>query len=265
MIREIEMEKIMLARDRDGHLLNPRGEGFTSVDLQESFSVSGQQEEIEVLELADGTFLLLDGHRRVQAASALGWKTIRALIKDIGMVTDEAVLLRMLTSDMHVSFKPTQLAEGIRRLMLGRKWSVERVAKLRGMKVEKVRLYLDLLEAPQSVRDRVDGGEMSLSAFAALRDKPVEIQEKAAALDKPTRSAVTRLARQEAGRDANAGQMADLLAQMAAEDHQAVRRFYEISAEIEAEWFELSLPEQEGILERLARLNAFMEEACVSV
>lgn len=259
MILNIFLEELVVARDSDGKVLNPRGSNFTSTDLQESMKISGQHDEVKVVQLAEGEFLLLDGHRRLQAATALGWKSLRATVEDIGQVSDATILERMLAADLKQPFKPSQLALGMKRLMLHKKWPLERVAALRGLKVDKARLYLDLLSAPESVQQRVDSGEMSLSAFETLRNQPQSVQEAAAALPAPTKAAVRSTIRKEAGRAASVGQMVDLLSQTDAAQHTLIQALREASHAIQRGWYQMLPHEQEAVALILSDLREYVE------
>lgn len=255
---DLQLELIDLAVDDSGPL-NPRGRIGDTTDLQESMRIAGQDRPIEVYAVGD-RFIVIDGHRRITAARALGWKTIRAVIKEtVEQIDPVAALVHMLASNVRENFKPSQLGRAIQKLALDKRWGLERSAKLCGLEIDRAQLLVDLVSAPETVQRRVDAGEMSLSAWKVLRDKPPATQEKAANLPKPTVAAV----RQSMRETKSAGVLAGMLDQMNAE-HTLVAQFNEAKSRLMAEWFALSSSEQARVTTLIEGLYSFthpVEEA----
>lgn len=167
-------------------VLNPRGKFFETARLQKDMSMNGQRRDAHVLEV-DGKFYLIDGHRRLTAAEALGWKTLRCEIETLPVLPGiEKLVQMMMTADNnHELLRPTQKARGW-KVMVSAGMSAAQCASTHGLKTEVVLLHLELLDAPESVQIRVDTGELSLSAWKKLRNQPKEVQEKVGTLEKPT-------------------------------------------------------------------------------
>ncbi len=249
---QIPLDQIRFARDDTGALLNPRGEIHDTTGLQDSVQIAGQEEPIEVFEDGDG-YVVIDGHRRVVMARALGWKTIQAEIKEKPASSSD-LLARMLTSYVREDLKPTARGRAMRRLATEKGWGIERVAKLCGLKVDVAQLYVDLTAAPEAVQRRVDMGDMSLSAFKALRDKPREVQERAASLDRPTVAACKRVAKA----DASKGILTDLLDQMQVE-HNLAADLGALRTRVMSEWHSLSAGERARIQGLIESLHDFVQ------
>jgi ParB/RepB/Spo0J family partition protein len=253
---KLALDLVRFARDEEGDLLNPRGAITDTTDLQESMSIAGQQDSIRVYE-QDDHYIVIDGHRRVTAARALGWDEIEA---EVQTQDDENLLAKMLASNVRRDFKPTALGHAIKRLTLDQRWPLERTAKLCGLKVDVAMLYVDLTQAPEAVQRRVDSGEMSLTAFKALRDKPVETQEKAAALPKPTVQAV----KQAIKADSSAGILSDMLDQMAVENS-LVADLNGFRIRLMAQWHSLSTGEKTRAHTIIEGLHQFVLETDYAV
>lgn len=202
----LPLSKVKFMRDSFGNLLNPRGEVGDTTGLQSSLEQDGQEEAITVWDLGEGFYGVCSGHRRTVAMRALGCSEILAEIKPMPL-SEAGMIAAMLAANVNAPVKPTMLGHSFKRIMLEKYWTVERVAALMGYKVEDVRLHLDLICASASVQLAVDAGRMSLSAFRELKNKPAVVQDKAAALDRPTVQKVRDLARKEAAPDSQAQPM----------------------------------------------------------
>jgi ParB/RepB/Spo0J family partition protein len=183
-MERIPLSLIEFLRDADGTLVNPRGPIRDTTDLQFSMTLLGQKDPIKGF-WRDGKFWVIDGHRRVTAARALGWTHIDADV-ETAPATASDLIVRMLAADVREKLSPLARARSYRKLLEDVDWSIERLAKACGVKVDEIELHIAILSAPESVQRRIESGEMSLSAFKALRDQPVAVQEKAAALPKPS-------------------------------------------------------------------------------
>jgi ParB/RepB/Spo0J family partition protein len=253
---KLRLDLIRFAEDESGDLLNPRGRITDTTDLQESMGIAGQQDAICIYE-ADGYYIVVDGHRRVTAARALGWQTIDAVIQQRD---DENLLAKMLASNVRRDFKPTALGRAIKKLTLDNRWPIERTAKLCGLKIDVAMLYVDLTCAPDPVQRRVDAGEMSITAFKALRDKPREIQEKAASLPKPTVQAVKQTIKQ----DSSAGILTDLLDKMEAENTLAADLNI-LRTRLMAQWHTFGTAEKTRVQAIVDNIHQFITEANYAV
>lgn len=167
-----------------------------STKMQRMLSESGQTTPILVYKSSDGPgltrFRVVDGNVRVAAAQAIGWMTIRAEIQPKPGDSTE-LLARRLAANAKSGRKATHLATDFKTLR-ERGLPLVKIGALVGISPAEVSLYIDLLDAPTSVQDRVNSGDISIWGWKFLRDKPREFQEKAAGIEKPSVRALQRLA-----------------------------------------------------------------------
>ena len=248
---QIALKKIAFFKKGSGAVLNPRGEVTDTTDLQASMRIGGQRTAIKVHALPDGTYGVVHGHRRTVAARALDWEFIDADIVDPGL----DVLADMLACNVHEDVKPSRLGKALQELAVERKYTLERAAMVAGLKVDKAQLLIDLTIAPESVQRRVDSGEMSLSAWKALRDKPVAVQEQCAAMPKPTVTAVKQAVKQ----DARSGVLTDMLDSLNAENVLA-RDLNVVMMRLRAGWHGLSQGEKLRVQAIIEGFQEFIQE-----
>ncbi len=252
-MNHIPLTQIQFARNGDQTLVNPRGRIVNTTDLQASFTQVGQQEPIRVVEV-DGKYLVIDGHRRVAAARALKWELIKAEVEK----SDHDLLVKMLASNVRKNFTPLQLGKAIRRMVVEKQWPVEKVARLCGLKVGKAQLYNDLLDAPEAVQKRVDKGEMSLSAWQTLRDKPTPVQEQAAKLEKPTVRAVRKAVREAAGEQKSQGVLTGMLEKLNPEKS-LVSELNGVKRRLQSEWHGMASSEKQRIQHLVEEMAGFVK------
>lgn len=252
----LNLDEAEFVRRSDGTLLNPRKRIRDTTDLQNSMATPdiGQVDAILVMK-HDGKWYVKDGHRRVIAARAMGWTKIKA--EPVAWVDDQVDLLaEMLASRTRQDLLPSELGEAIREVALTPKYGIERAAALNGISIEEAQLYVDLIDAPEKLRKRVDSGEMSLSAWKAVRDKPKALQEAAANLDKPTVAKTKELLRQ----DKLAGYTDDMLNALDAENR-FITDFNKLCADIMSRWSGMSSNERNRLTAKVESLYRFVGTA----
>jgi ParB family chromosome partitioning protein len=105
---------------------NPRQQ-LTGIDeLAASLQAHGLVQPIVVRRAADG-YQLVAGHRRLQAARALGWSEIQAVIR--GESEDDAYILTLIENLQRQDLTAAEEAEALGVLIRERNWSVRRVAE----------------------------------------------------------------------------------------------------------------------------------------
>lgn len=82
-------------------------------DLAASIRVTGVLQPLMVNDLA-GTYVVTDGHRRLEAARRVGRAHLPCLVSTDS--NDVTVLLTMIASAMHQQLSPIELARAFRRL-----------------------------------------------------------------------------------------------------------------------------------------------------
>lgn len=141
-------------------------------ELQQSLSTHGMLQPVTVRTSQAGRgYELIAGERRFRAATALGWKDIPALVKDV----DDSTLLALALIEnlQRADLNPIEEAEGYKRLIADFGMTQMQVAELVGKNRSTVANLLRLLDLPQSVRDLVQSGQLTaghVRALLALKD-----------------------------------------------------------------------------------------------
>ena len=174
----IRLDEIVVAKDTEGHGLNPRGEHLDTTELQQSMSDPrvGQIEPIVVAHSLGDEYLLLSGHRRVVAARALGWKDIEAVVKELPDTAPNTLRAAMLAAHASEAHDPLRVAGAIRAMLLDG-WDKLAVSRVMACQPQKIDILLALTDAPKSVQDQVAHGAMTLTAYGALYARPADVQE----------------------------------------------------------------------------------------
>ena len=142
-------------------------------ELQQSLTTHGMLQPITVrMSPTTRGYELIAGERRFRAATALGWKEIPALVKDV----DDSTLLALALIEnlQRADLNPIEEAEGYRRLTTDFAMSQAEVAELVGKNRSTVANLLRLLDLPQAVREMVQKGQLTtghVRALLALKDE----------------------------------------------------------------------------------------------
>src|SRR5512133_1613190 len=83
-------------------------------ELAASMQANGLMQAITLRPVGD-RYVIVGGHRRVRAALALGWKTIRAEVQDIS--ADDAMWLALVENLQREDLSPTEEAHGYEALL----------------------------------------------------------------------------------------------------------------------------------------------------
>ncbi len=141
-------------------------------ELQQSLSAHGMLQPVTVRTSQAGRgYELIAGERRFRAATALGWKEIPALVKDV----DDSTLLALALIEnlQRADLNPIEEAEGYKRLTVDFGMTQAQVAELVGKSRPTVANLLRLLELPEAVREMVQSGQLTaghVRALLALKD-----------------------------------------------------------------------------------------------
>lgn len=141
-------------------------------ELQQSLSTHGMLQPVTVRTSQAGRgYELIAGERRFRAATALGWKDVPALVKDV----DDSTLLALALIEnlQRADLNPIEEAEGYKRLVADFGMTQAQVAELVGKSRSTVANLLRLLDLPQSVREMVQSGQLTaghVRALLALKD-----------------------------------------------------------------------------------------------
>ena len=159
--REIELHQIR------PNPFQPRKE-FKEEDLAQlkaSIASSGLLQPVTVRAAGD-QFELVAGERRLRAATALGWTTIPAIVKDYD---DRALLTLALVENLQrADLNPVEEAEGYSRLIAEFELTQQEVANVVGKDRSTIANSLRLLNLPQGVRRMLQEGQLTVGHARAL-------------------------------------------------------------------------------------------------
>lgn len=129
-------------------------------ELQESLKGSGLLQPVTVRPSAKGNgYELIAGERRLRAASALGWKTIPAVVKE--MSDQEILTLALIENLQRSDLNPVEEAEGYDQLIRDFGYTQLSVATMVGKDRSTVANVLRILQLPVAVRKLLENGELT--------------------------------------------------------------------------------------------------------
>ena len=143
-------------------------------ELQESLKSNGLLQPVTVRESPAGKgFELIAGERRLRAATALGWTTIPAVLKEF---TDQEILTLALVENLQRSdLNPIEEAEGYEKLIKEFGHTQQSVATMVGKDRSTITNVLRILQLPQPVRKLVEEGQLTAGQarpLLALESEP---------------------------------------------------------------------------------------------
>jgi ParB family transcriptional regulator, chromosome partitioning protein len=132
--------------------------------LADSLRIRGQLQPIRVRWDEDrGVYVILVGERRWRAARMAGLPTLSCVIVEQRIETNELLALQLVENALREDLRPVEQAKAYRRLMDANGWSSRQVAEELHVGQASVVRALALLDLPQEVQDRVDGGKLPAS------------------------------------------------------------------------------------------------------
>ncbi|HEX6574596.1 MAG TPA: ParB/RepB/Spo0J family partition protein [Gemmatimonadaceae bacterium] len=129
-------------------------------ELQESLKSNGLLQPITVRSSPKGKgYELIAGERRLRAATALGWTSIPAVVKEF---TDQEILTLALVENLQRSdLNPIEEAEGYDKLIKEFGHTQQSVATMVGKDRSTVANVLRILQLPVSVRTLIEEGKIT--------------------------------------------------------------------------------------------------------
>ena len=153
--------------------------------IADSMASDGQLEPILVVPNpeAKGRYLLLAGRHRTRAASLIGNKTVKAVIKNNLTPTEQRRILLSTNTDRANDYSPSELAFAYKEQMElmkaeGAKKTVSAIAAANGTNRKTVDRLIHLTNLDKSLLHRVDAGEITIGAGYELSFLPPEKQKK---------------------------------------------------------------------------------------
>jgi len=174
---------IPLARINIVKGFNPRTTLGETDELEKSIKKSGLLSPLVVRPASDGkSFDLIAGERRLRALKNLGkpWTdnvavTIRTDLDDY--LDARAVAIAENSEDGRTNLSPIEIGNAAAE-MLKKKWSIAKIAAETGIHSRKIQRCIDLVEAPDEVRTRVEKGELGMVAALEASKLPDAQREK---------------------------------------------------------------------------------------
>lgn len=124
-------------------------------------------------------YVVLDGHRRLNAADELGFEELPIDIMDKPENDTEARTIQVILNRNRKDVKPTHVASAIMAMKNNGKLQKD-IAKRFGLSEPEVSMYLTLFRGHEKLKKAVNTGRISLSAIEPLLTRDLAIQEQLA-------------------------------------------------------------------------------------
>jgi ParB-like chromosome segregation protein Spo0J len=190
MIVSLPTTLIVIQYDQRGGKVNPRRALSDTTDLQASIAEIGQTTPIEVgTANEEGLYPLYAGETRLVAIRRLyeatkdeRYTTIQAIIRD-GYGDPR---LYMLATGVQNRYKRSEMADSVYEAVLDGN-TIERIARIAGLSERDIPAYAALHGASETVRSRVDRGEIAWTTWCKLASHMSrDDQETLAQMENPT-------------------------------------------------------------------------------
>jgi ParB family chromosome partitioning protein len=166
---EIALDRIV----PDPHQPREEFEEDTLRRLAESLKARGQLQPIRVRwDEGQGAYVILVGERRWRAARMAGLATLSCVVADGEMDAGELLAIQLVENCVREDLKPIEQAHAYRTLMERMGWSGNRLAQELGIAQSSVVHALALLELPDGVQERVEGGTLAPSTAYEISKAP---------------------------------------------------------------------------------------------
>lgn len=134
-------------------------------ELIASVKARGLVQPILIRETEEG-YELICGERRLEAARALGMRTIPAIVRSVSDV--EALELSLIENLQREDLNPVEQAQAYKKLIDEFKIAHDELAKVLGKDRSSITNTIRLLKLPQSVQDRLLQGKISMGHAMAI-------------------------------------------------------------------------------------------------
>jgi ParB family chromosome partitioning protein len=170
--------------------------------LADSIRANGVIQPI-IVRKVDGTYQIIAGERRWRAAQQAGLLRVPVVVRDVPAGDDSKLLeMALIENIQREDLNPIEEAQAYRQLLDEFHFTQEQVARAVGKDRSSVANTLRLLRLPESVRDEVAAGRLSMGHARAL-------------LGLADNSAASRAAREILGRDLSVRQTEALVRRLA--------------------------------------------------
>lgn len=141
-------------------------------ELEASLRATGLLQPITVRQVAEGTYQLVAGERRLRAATRIGWTDIPAIVKEFD--DRDMLVLAMVENLQRSDLNPIDEALGYERLTRDFGHTQQQVADAVGKDRSTIANFLRLLTLPEGIRKLVRDGQLTLGHARALLALPNE-------------------------------------------------------------------------------------------
>jgi ParB family chromosome partitioning protein len=148
-------------------------------ELADSIERHGLMQPIVVRPLAvAGKFEIIAGERRFRAAKLAKLTDVPVIIRDV--TDEEALELALIENIQRADLNPLEEAAGYQRLMDEFGYTQEKLAPVVGKSRSHIANLLRLLKLPESIKKRIDSGELTMGHARALlmAKNPEELAKK---------------------------------------------------------------------------------------
>lgn len=148
-------------------------------ELADSIERHGLMQPIVVRPLAvAGKFEIIAGERRFRAAKLAKLTEVPVIIRDV--TDEEALELALIENIQRADLNPLEEAAGYQRLMDEFGYTQEKLAPVVGKSRSHIANLLRLLKLPESIKRRIDSGELTMGHARALlmAKNPEELAKK---------------------------------------------------------------------------------------
>lgn len=140
--------------------------------LADSIKENGQCMPGRVDVLKNGTFLLVDGHRRYEAMKLIPDKPPFKAFINVRETTEEDRLIQMFTTQDNKQLTPNEAAELIQRLLTFGK-NQSQIAQRLGRSPSYISQMISFARKPEEVKEKVSRGETTIAKI--MKRKPTEL------------------------------------------------------------------------------------------
>lgn len=139
-------------------------------ELADSIAHNGIMQPILVRPIAENQYEIVAGERRWRAAKIAGLQTVPVIIREM---TDKVALeLALVENIQRADLTPIEEAAGYQRLMNEFEYTQEQLAETVGKSRSHVANLLRLLQLPDSIKDFMNKGELTMGHARALLTHP---------------------------------------------------------------------------------------------
>lgn len=135
-------------------------------ELADSIEKHGLMQPIVVRAISEGRYEIIAGERRWRAAKLANMRQVPIILRDVDDV--EALELALIENIQRADLNPLEEAAGYQRLMDEFGYTQEKLAPVVGKSRSHIANLLRLLKLPESIKNRIDTGELTMGHARAI-------------------------------------------------------------------------------------------------